>query len=358
MRILMTTTRGAGHFGPLRVFADAFREKGHTILVAIPEQAVDLPTRAGLDAWPLPEPDQAERDTIFARTNGATEDEANAIVVGELFAGLYARASMPGVLAAVAEFLPDVILHESTEYAGPLAAERAAVPAVHVSVGVSTFGDKVVGWAAPGVDALRREHGLTPDPRGERLYDRITLSLTPPALDGGYGGARYFRAPNGASQRWDGVYFSLGTVAPDTGMYPDLFRAAIERIPGRVLVSTGGQDPAALGPLPDRVRAQAWVDEPVRADVMVSHGGAGSIRAALSAGVPLVVMPLFGDQPHNARAVEAAGAGVVASGPGALDAAVRTVLEDPAYAARAREIAAEMAALPPAGDAAALLTSA
>ena len=29
MRILMTTTRGAGHFGPLRTFADAFRRAGH-----------------------------------------------------------------------------------------------------------------------------------------------------------------------------------------------------------------------------------------------------------------------------------------------------------------------------------------
>ena len=353
----MTSTRGAGHFGPLRVFADAFRAQGHQVLIAIPEQAVELPIRAGHDAWPLPEPDSAERDAIFARTHGASEDDANAIVIGEMFAGLYARTTLPGVLGAVAEFLPDVILHESSEYAGPLAAERAAVPAVHVSVGVATFGGKVIDWAAPGVDALRREHGLQPDPRGERLYDRLTLSLTPPALDGPTRAA-YFREPAREPQSWDGVYFSLGSVAPGTSMYPGLYRAAIAQIPGRVLVSTGGQDPAALGPLGDRVHAQRWVDEPVRAAAMVSHGGAGSIRAALSAGVPLVVMPLFGDQPHNARAVAAAGAGIVAGGPGELAEAVRTALDDPAYGARAREIAVEMAALPPAGEAAALLTSA
>jgi UDP:flavonoid glycosyltransferase YjiC (YdhE family) len=357
MRILMTSTRGAGHFGPVRVFADAFREHGHRVLIAIPEQAVDLPLRAGHEAWPLPEPDIAERDAIFARTHGASEDDANAIVIGEMFAGVYARASLPGLLGAVAEFLPDVIVHESSEYAGPLAAERAAVPAIHVSVGVATFGGAVIGWAAPGVDALRREHGLAPDPRGERLYDRLTLSLTPPSLEQDIG-FRYFREPIGEPRRWDGVYFSLGTVAPGTSMYPDLYRAAIEQIPGRVLVSTGGQDPAALGPLPERVRAERWVHEPVRADAMVSHGGAGSIRSALAAGVPLVLMPLFGDQPHNARAVAAAGAGIVADGPGGLADAVGAVLGDPAYGVRAREIAGEVAALPPARDAAALLTSA
>jgi len=155
MRILMTSTRGAGHFGPLRVFADAFREQGHRVLVAIPEEAAGLPARAGHEAWPLPEPDRDERDAVFARTHGVSEDEANAIVIGEMFAGIYARSSLPGVLAAVAEFLPDVILHESSEYAGALAAERAAVPAVHVSVGVSTFGGKVIGWAAPGVEIGR-----------------------------------------------------------------------------------------------------------------------------------------------------------------------------------------------------------
>jgi UDP:flavonoid glycosyltransferase YjiC (YdhE family) len=354
MRILMTSTRGAGHFGPLRVFADAFRADGHRVLVAIPKDAVDLVHRAGHDAWPLPEPNTDERDAVFARTRGASEDEANAIVIGELFAGVYARATLPGVFGAVAEFLPDVIAHESSEYAGPLAAERAAVPAVHVAVGVGSFGGPVIGWAAPHVDALRREHGLAPDPDGARLYDRPMLSLMPPSLDGG-GPAHHFRAEHAEPRRWEGVYLSLGSVAPTSGMFPGLYRAAIEQLPTPLLVSTGGQDPEALGPLPEGVRAERWVDEPVKADAMVSHGGAGSVRTALAAGVPLVVMPLFGDQPHNARVVEQAGAGIVADGPGGVGEAVRTLLSEPRYGRRAREIADEVAALPPAREAIAVL---
>ena len=264
MRILMTSTRGAGHFGPLRSFARAFVREGHHVLVAVPEEAVGMVQRAGLRAWPLPEPDAGVRDAVFARTSGVSNDEANAIVIGDLFAGVYARASLPGVEWAVHEFRPDVIVHESSEYAGPLVAERLGLPAVHVCVGLIALGDATIDWAAEQVDAIRREQGLAPDPRGERLYDRPTLSLMPPALDGRTP-ALYYREPHPEpsplEDSADGrplVYFSLGSVAPASDAYPRLYRAAIDRLarlPIRLLVSTGGQDPAALGPLPDGIRA-------------------------------------------------------------------------------------------------------
>ena len=361
----MTTTRGAGHFGPLRPFADAFRRHGHDVLVAIPSEAVDIVQRAGHDVWPLPEPDVELRDRIFAGTRGASEKEANRIVVGGLFAGVYARASLPGVLDAVESFRPDVIVHESSEYAAPLVAELAGLPAVHVCVGLISLGDATVDWAASAVDDLRREHGLEPDPTGARLYNRPTLSLMPPALDGPSSPALYYREPrpDPAPSPWSGderplVYLSFGSVAPTMDAYPALYLAAIERLAGlpiRLLVSPGGQDPADLGPLPDGVRAERWVDEAAlghHVAAMVSHGGAGSIRSALASGIPLVVMPLFGDQPHNARAVAAAGAGLmVEGGPAGLADALSAVLEDPASARLAREIAGEVAALPPVDEA-------
>src|SRR3954452_14404067 len=195
MRILMTSTRGAGHFGPLRAFAGAFARDGHEVLVAIPEQAVGMVRQAGHEAFALPEPDPEIRDAVFARTRGVSNDDANAIVIGELFAGVYARASLPGVQAAVAGFRPQVIVHESSEYAGPLAAEQAGLPAVHVCVGLISLGEATVDWAAAHVDAIRRESGLSPHPRGERLYARPTLSLPPPALDGPATPARYYREP-------------------------------------------------------------------------------------------------------------------------------------------------------------------
>jgi UDP:flavonoid glycosyltransferase YjiC (YdhE family) len=46
------------------------------------------------------------------------------------------------------------------------------------------------------------------------------------------------------------------------------------------------------------------------AGAMVGHGGSGSTLMAMAAGVPLAVVPLFVDQPYNARRVAALGAGL------------------------------------------------
>ena len=105
------------------------------------------------------------------------------------------------------------------------------------------------------------------------------------------------------------MYVSYGTVAPQGDAYPGIYREAIEQLAGldvRILLNTGRRDPAALGALPAGVHAERWVHEAAvlpYVAAMVSHGGAGSVRTALSAGVPLAVLPRFGDQPLNARAV-------------------------------------------------------
>ena len=48
----------------------------------------------------------------------------------------------------------------------------------------------------------------------------------------------------------------------------------------------------------------------LHARAMVSHGGTGTTRAGLAAGIPQVVLPLFADQPDNAARVDALGAGI------------------------------------------------
>jgi MGT family glycosyltransferase len=174
------------------------------------------------------------------------------------------------------------------------------------------------------------------------------------------------------------VYVSFGSIAGTMPMADALFAAVFEaaaELPAQVLLTLGQRDADidALGPMPPNLQVAAWVnpaDVLPQASVAVSHGGFGTTLGALAAGVPLVVVPLFGDQPDNARRVEAIGAGVVVwpegadepmrSGfdPTALRDVVATVLEDPAYRRVASELAADMAALPPADEALGLLTDA
>jgi zeaxanthin glucosyltransferase len=71
-----------------------------------------------------------------------------------------------------------------------------------------------------------------------------------------------------------------------------------------------------------------------RAAVMVTHGGNNSVTEALTAGVPMVVLPFSTDQFAGAAAIEAAGVGTALDPNRAttteLGAAVRAVLDGPA----------------------------
>ena len=73
---------------------------------------------------------------------------------------------------------------------------------------------------------------------------------------------------------------------------------------------------------------------------------------ALAAGVPIAFVPLFVDGPANAERVQELGAGIVAED---LAHDVETLLVRPRHRAAARAVAGEIAALPPATDAVALL---
>jgi UDP:flavonoid glycosyltransferase YjiC (YdhE family) len=85
-------------------------------------------------------------------------------------------------------------------------------------------------------------------------------------------------------------------------------------------------------------------------DVVVNHGGSGSVIGALAHGVPMFVLPIGADQALNAGRCEALGVGIaldaVDATPEAVAAAVSTLLGEPSYRVAAARIRDEFAALP------------
>jgi MGT family glycosyltransferase len=153
------------------------------------------------------------------------------------------------------------------------------------------------------------------------------------------------------------VYVSFGSEAPRTAYFPALYRGAAEALATLglpVLMTIGDErDPAELGALPPSVRVERWVPQASvmpRAAAMVGHAGSGSTLAALAAGVPSVLLPLFADGGDNARRVAERGAAVALDG--GMDAlprlaeAVARVVESRRHRDAAAEVAAEIAALP------------
>ncbi len=124
-----------------------------------------------------------------------------------------------------------------------------------------------------------------------------------------------------------------------------------------VVVTTGGPDPAPLRPgLPANVRLERFIPHDrllPHVDVMVTNGGYGGVQQALAHGVPLVVAGDSEDKPEVAARVRWSGTGIdLRTGkpsPSKLDAAVRRVLAEPSYRARAGALAAEIAATDPLG---------
>ena len=130
------------------------------------------------------------------------------------------------------------------------------------------------------------------------------------------------------------------------------------------VVATVGldRDPADLGVQPPHIHVARFIPQTAvmaRADLAICHGGSGAIMGALTAGVPMLLLPQGADQFDNApRCVERGVARVLdhtdLSATAIRDEA-RILLEDGRYGRAATEVAAEIGRLPGASHAVELL---
>lgn len=318
------------------------------------------------------EPPADEAAAVWKLFPQAPRSEAAILANREFFGRLCTAAMLPAAEKACRDWQPDLILREPCEYASAVAAERRGIPHAQVGISLAAIEGSALDLAAPALE-----------PYGDGLVERLRTSpyLTrfPGSLDPSpFPATRRFR--EAAEPRrsplpdwWGGssdplVYLTFGSVAGRQPVGTAAYRcalAAVSGLPVRVLLTIGRDaDASALGPIPANVHVEAWVpqsDVLGDAALVVCHGGSGTTFGALAAGVPLVVVPLFADQPANARLVAEAGAGLAVlptAGPeGAmgvpgpddtprLRAAIESVLADRAYRDVADRLAAEMRALP------------
>jgi UDP:flavonoid glycosyltransferase YjiC (YdhE family) len=372
MRALFASTRGAGHFNPIVPFARAFERGGHEVLFAGPPALTEAIEGAGFELWQFDPPPEDELGAIWARVPELPPEEANEVVVAEVFGRLNTTAALPRLREACEEWRPDVVVRDPNEYGSALAAELHGIPHARVAIGLASTEELGLGIAAGAIDAIRLELGLRSDPAADVLRGSPYLSLFPATLDEGlqphterFRDPAWQELPGELPDWWPGradeplVYVTFGSVAGSFPQALPVYGAAMEAVaelPVRVLLTVGRElDLDALPPAPENVRIERWVSQQDvlgHAAAAVVHGGSGSTLGALAAGVPLAVVPLFADQPQNARRVAEVGAGVavepnrddVEATVGPLREAIRTVLDDPSYGERARALADELRA--------------
>jgi MGT family glycosyltransferase len=286
------------------------------------------------------------------------------------FAVPLGHAMLPGVETAISRFRPHVVVTDQQALAGALAARRAGVAwATSASTPAELLRPlasmpKVEEWVGEQITAFQLACGVA-DPVDLRFSDQLVLVFTTPALIGDVSGfgARYVftgpaltRRPDRGSFPWEWldpgrrhVLVSLGTLNGAAGQR--FFLTAIA-----ALADLGDELQAIIiAPPLERVPPHILLAERVpqlallsHLSAVVSHGGHNTVCEALAHGLPLVVAPIRDDQPIIAQQVTDAGAGVrVRFGrvrTAELGDAIRTVLDDPSYAAAARRVRDSFAA--------------
>ncbi|MEO5966526.1 MAG: glycosyltransferase [Candidatus Limnocylindrales bacterium] len=369
MRIAFATNPALGHLLPLLPMALAARDAGHDVVILAGTSLTDAIARSGL-RHVVAGPD--DLPTAFAHVPeraGLTGRRLAAVIWSRAFGGIIAPEMADALLTLAAGWRPDLLVHEDSEQGTWIAAERLGIP--HVALQATAWRGTGLRLSDEPLNGLRASLGLAPDPGLARWHRHGYLATRPAALlnpDDPLPAAAIPLRPvaldelDGEVPAWlahhpggpPRVAVTLGTMLPGRIDAMTAIIDGLEPIDVEVVATVGpGLDPGDLGARRSTVHVERYVPMSrllATCDALVFHGGSGTMLAALAVGVPLVLLPTAADQPENADRCVAAGVGV-ALGPDtrtALDVerAVRTVLDDPGYAAAAGDVGAAIAAMP------------
>ncbi len=301
-----------------------------------------------------------------------------------MFAEVAAPAKVGDLVRVIREWDADLVVHDMTDFAGPIAAAACGIGWVNHSFGAlqpAEFWDLAADLVAPTWEAWSVEPGdlggmfrslyLDVCPAGFQspMIERVPVAqpLRPVAFD--TPAVEVLPAWVGDLAERPTVYVTLGTVANHTPKVFENVLAAVaqKRFSGQladgrlvngqianVIVTVGpDRDPGELGPLPPNVHVERYLPQSLlfpHCDLVVCHGGSGTTLAAVAAGLPMLVLPQEANQFWNADRTAALGAGRSLrpdeATADAIEGVVAELLRDSSYRSRARLLAAEIQAMP------------
>jgi UDP:flavonoid glycosyltransferase YjiC (YdhE family) len=385
MRVLFCTTGGLGHLLPLRPLALALRSRGHEVAWVTAPDACPVLQGDGFDlfaAGPTFEASRRQFRAAHADAARFTGEQLSAYTFPRLFGGVLGPAMLESVAQAARHWRPDLVVGEPAALAVPLVCQQLGLhhvtqgyglrpPREYVKDAMRSFGPH---WRARGLEA----------PEDGGLHRRLCLDIAPPSLQpsavpeeqGLFRFNAYRPAPTvppalpvelqAALQRHAArkarIYVTFGTVFNRSPALIVAVRAAA-RLGGTVVVTAGADaDLRSLAGLGADVHIHRFVDQAAllpHCDVVVSHGGAGTLLGSAAHGVPHLVLPQAADHFRNARALVAVSAGRSVEPKGqtveVVTSSLSAVLEDRSLRLGASALAQEMAAMPDVPAAASML---
>ena len=377
---------------PLRVYLGAFGDPGHAFpMLALGEALVARGHSVALQTWRRwREPTEAAGIEFAAAPEYQVFPTRGQALKPYQAAVHAARETVPSVRA----FAPDIAVSDILTPAPALAAELCGVP-------VATLVPHLHPWSAPGFppysfgarlprtragawmwrrldgvtakglelgrseyNGCRARLGLAPLPWLHTGLSRaLTLIGTLPQLEYPRRWERWLRVVGPLLWEPPGEHVApppgagpVVLVAPSTAQDPEhrMLRAALAglaQMPLRVIASYDGRGSGPPLVAPANAVLAPWLSyarSMAAADVVITHGGHGTLARALACGCAVVVCPAGGDMAENAARLDWAGLGVRVPprllGPRTLRLAVQRALGDQGMRARARAAAAWIAA--------------
>lgn len=262
----------------------------------------------------------------------------------------------------VKQFRPDVLIGDFSLLTWVLG-KKLGVPVVQIAQSISHPADpRIIWWETPPhgmvspnigpvFNSFLRRWNLGPVSRVEQLIEGdMFLIPSIPELehipesfrDTYYLGPLFHEKdpqPNAhqliaAQQGRPLVYVTIGGGSVGNLQFFELLNSAFASLPLSVIVSTGRRfDPSKLPPPPSNISYYQWVDGPAamkRSNVVVFHGGHGTMMETVYYGVPSVVVPFHSEQEGNGRRLQGCSAGLVL-GPTSGDGSLRLIRRRWAY---------------------------
>lgn len=370
MRILFTTTGGLGNFNPLVPLAQAAKENGHQIAFATPARFGSVVEAAGFEAIPagLNMTFREYLGQLLPLPPGANE-------VAEVFVKGLAEPMIADLLRIIPDWQPTLLIHDGVEFAGPTSGEMLNVP--HIAHNLILVGYSPELWDRLVRDeyaALRRIYSLPPDPQYRHFFRYMYLhnvpeSITPlprsiadrsQLIRPEFPGAVSATLPAWFDQldELPTVYVTLGTVYNETNDLLETILAVLGQEEYNLIVTVGAErDPLEFGVQPSTVHIERYIPQAAilpLCDVVVCHGGTGTLLGALAHGVPMLIIPLGGDHfPSAKRLVAMDVAQVLQASEVNVESvrmSVRSLLSDPHYRKRAVDIQEDIMAMPSPAD--------
>ena len=371
MRILFSSTWGVGHVFPMIPTARAFIGAGHQVLWVTHEPACPAVQAAGIDSrigGLSTQQVQAVVQRVKTLTAPMSPPERVAMAFPMMFGAWATPPMLAGLLPIARQWKPDLLIHEPAELAAPLVASLLGVDSITHSWG-PTIPAPILRTAAEKLADLWALHDRAV-PEFAGLFQAGYLDLCPPAVQyvaTDHIPRRLALRPIAYSGEHRGplveniaapddrplVYITLGTVFSDATVLQAAVNAAAAT--GARVVATVGPhaDPALISRPSPAVQVHQWVSQAAllpRADLVISHAGAGTFLGALSAGLPQLCLPQAADQFRNAEATVRSGTGLALTPeqvtPDQLQHAIHDLLGQRAYKKAAVGVATQIAAMP------------